>query len=206
MLGLASFLLLSFIIGVIARALMSDRDLGPGLTLVVGAAAQIVGWVVSLSMGPAGAAQPWAFMLSVGAACVLLYIYEETAPRARQQPGPEQPALQRPAPRAPRPPLWRRLALAPAWAAAGALLLGATGFVIGFFGPMRFQPWANQGPLVGLFLTGPGGVLLGAAIGGGLSLVHPEWTRSRRVWTLNAANALWALFVLDLVADRRWWA
>ncbi len=80
-----------------------------------------------------------------------------------------------------------------------------TGFVVGFFGPMRFQPWANQGPMVGLFLTGPGGVLLGGATGAALAMVHPEWTRRRRIWMLNAANVVWALFVLDLVADRRWW-
>jgi len=44
----------------------------------------------------------------------------------------------------------------------GALLGGTIGFVLGFFGPMILAPGANQGPLLGLFVTGPGGVVLGA--------------------------------------------
>lgn len=47
----------------------------------------------------------------------------------------------------------------------GALVLGGIGFVAGFFGPMIFAPDANQGPLLGLFITGPGGFALGG-IGG----------------------------------------
>lgn len=41
------------------------------------------------------------------------------------------------------------------------VLLGAAGFCAGFFGPMVFVPESNQGPMVGIFLTGPGGVALG---------------------------------------------
>lgn len=41
------------------------------------------------------------------------------------------------------------------------VLLGAAGFCAGFFGPMIFVPESNQGPMVGIFLTGPGGVALG---------------------------------------------
>ena len=47
----------------------------------------------------------------------------------------------------------------------GALVVGAVGFVGGFFGPMIFAPGANQGPLLGLFITGPLGFLLGGAGG-----------------------------------------
>lgn len=47
----------------------------------------------------------------------------------------------------------------------GALGTGVLGFIIGFFGPMIFAPEANQGPLLGILITGPGGVVLGA-IGG----------------------------------------
>ena len=50
----------------------------------------------------------------------------------------------------------------------GAIVLGAIGFCGGFFGPMIFAPEANQGPLLGLFITGPLGFLLGG-LGG---LVH----------------------------------
>lgn len=41
------------------------------------------------------------------------------------------------------------------------VLLGAAGFCSGFFGPMLFVPEANQGPLVGIFISGPAGIVLG---------------------------------------------
>lgn len=47
----------------------------------------------------------------------------------------------------------------------GAVLCGGIGFAIGFFGPMIFVPGANQGPLLGIFITGPAGVLMGAFAG-----------------------------------------
>jgi hypothetical protein len=47
----------------------------------------------------------------------------------------------------------------------GALVVGAIGFCGGFFGPMIFAPEANQGPMLGIFITGPLGVLAGA-VGG----------------------------------------
>jgi len=50
-------------------------------------------------------------------------------------------------------------------AVTGALLLGGIGFVGGFFGPMLLAPQANQGPMLGIFITGPGGVVLGAVAG-----------------------------------------
>lgn len=46
-----------------------------------------------------------------------------------------------------------------------ALLLGGIGFALGFFGPMIFAPGANQGPLLGIFVTGPGGFVLGIFVG-----------------------------------------
>jgi hypothetical protein len=46
-----------------------------------------------------------------------------------------------------------------------ALILGGTGFVLGFFGPIIFRPEANQGPLLGIFITGPGGFLIGLIYG-----------------------------------------
>jgi hypothetical protein len=47
----------------------------------------------------------------------------------------------------------------------GALTTGAIAFSAGFFGPIIFTPSANQGPLLGIFITGPLGLILGA-IGG----------------------------------------
>jgi hypothetical protein len=47
----------------------------------------------------------------------------------------------------------------------GAAVVGGIGFVAGFFGPLLIAPGANQGPLLGLFFTGPLGIVAGA-IGG----------------------------------------
>ncbi|MEO8464967.1 MAG: hypothetical protein ABI640_06470 [Gammaproteobacteria bacterium] len=47
------------------------------------------------------------------------------------------------------------------WVAA----LGATGFIAGFFGPIALNPDANQGPLLGIFITGPGGAFAGVILG-----------------------------------------
>jgi len=49
----------------------------------------------------------------------------------------------------------------------GAVTTGGIGFAAGFFGPILFMPGANQGPLLGIFITGPLGFLLGA-IGGAI--------------------------------------
>jgi len=38
-------------------------------------------------------------------------------------------------------------------------------FLPGFIGPMLFAPGSNQGPLLGLLITGPLGVLLGVVWG-----------------------------------------
>jgi hypothetical protein len=46
-----------------------------------------------------------------------------------------------------------------------AMLLGGIGFALGFFGPMIFVPGANQGPMLGIFITGPGGFVLGLIVG-----------------------------------------
>ena len=46
-----------------------------------------------------------------------------------------------------------------------AFVLGAIGFAAGFFGPMVFAPGANQGPLLGIFITGPAGFAVGLVYG-----------------------------------------
>lgn len=48
----------------------------------------------------------------------------------------------------------------------GAAAIGGTGFVLGFFGPILLGG-GNQGPLLGLFITGPLGVVAGAIGGAG---------------------------------------
>ncbi|RWL43219.1 hypothetical protein EN852_025125 [Mesorhizobium sp. M2E.F.Ca.ET.209.01.1.1] len=44
-------------------------------------------------------------------------------------------------------------------------ILGAIGFLGGFVGPVIFTPEANQGPLLGIFITGPLGFILGLMVG-----------------------------------------
>jgi len=46
-----------------------------------------------------------------------------------------------------------------------AAVLGCTGFAAGFFGPIALNPEANQGPLVGILITGPLGALAGLVLG-----------------------------------------
>lgn len=65
--------------------------------------------------------------------------------------------------------IWNRLGDAPGHVARdiilGAFLAGGIGFAGGFFGPIILTPDANQGPLLGIFVTGPLGFIVGA-IGG----------------------------------------
>jgi hypothetical protein len=210
--SLVAFLLTAFMVGTIAKALVSGRDLGAGLTILLGATAQVGAWVVLHAVGLARYGQLWSLFASVGFTTILLSLYEDASPAPRprleiEPPGPDLPAVPaaeavppRPAP----PSLWQTICSYGDWAAVGALLMGVTGFVSGFLGPIRFQPWANQGPMVGIFLTGPGGALLGAIVGAALRPTHPEWTSRRRMWMLGEANPS-GLFVLDLVVDRSWW-
>lgn len=54
----------------------------------------------------------------------------------------------------------------------GGCLLGAIGFAGGFFGPIVFMPDSNQGPLFGIFISGPLGFVAGLVIGGALAWVR----------------------------------
>jgi hypothetical protein len=46
-----------------------------------------------------------------------------------------------------------------------AALVGLVSFLAGFVGPMVLAPGANQGPMLGLFITGPVGVIVGIVWG-----------------------------------------
>jgi hypothetical protein len=46
----------------------------------------------------------------------------------------------------------------------GGLILGVVGFAAGFFGPIIFSPKSNQGPLLGIFVTGPLGFVVGTVL------------------------------------------
>lgn len=47
----------------------------------------------------------------------------------------------------------------------GAAPLGVIGFCGGFYGPILLDPDANQGPLLGILITGPSGFALGGLAG-----------------------------------------
>jgi hypothetical protein len=55
----------------------------------------------------------------------------------------------------------------------GAVVVGAIGFCIGFFGPLILTPEANQGPLLGIFITGPLGAVCGFIVGAILNWQRP---------------------------------
>jgi hypothetical protein len=75
--------------------------------------------------------------------------------------------------------MWRTMSAADqgifATAASRAAVAGAIGFCGGFFGPLILTPGANQGPLLGIFITGPL-AFIGGGIGG---LIFAFWKRSR---------------------------
>jgi hypothetical protein len=51
------------------------------------------------------------------------------------------------------------------WCIGTALSVGAVLFLAGFVGPILLTPNSPQGPLLGVFLTGPLGLVIGAMIG-----------------------------------------
>ena len=63
----------------------------------------------------------------------------------------------------------KRLAVILVFAVGTAFLFGSIGFVVGFFGPMLIAIMigseANLGPLWGIFILGPGGVIVGSVVG-----------------------------------------
>jgi hypothetical protein len=77
------------------------------------------------------------------------------------------------------------------------LLLGLTGFATGFFGPMVFTPEANQGPLVGILISGPAGFVLGLLL---LGLCTVGRVQAQTQWRLLKGTAVaGALVVLIIV-------
>ncbi len=51
------------------------------------------------------------------------------------------------------------------WVGLSVLTMGTVGFMTGFIGPIILTPSANAGPMLGMFITGPLGVVLGLALG-----------------------------------------
>ena len=57
------------------------------------------------------------------------------------------------------------------WCVTMTGIVGVVSFLIGFCGPMIFRPDSNQGPLLGIFVTGPLGAVAGAVCGVVIGLV-----------------------------------
>lgn len=64
----------------------------------------------------------------------------------------------------------------------GGLIVGGVAFSAGFFGPIIFSPESNQGPLLGIFITGPIGFLLGLLAG------YIYWRIKKRTLVTTGAN------------------
>jgi hypothetical protein len=47
----------------------------------------------------------------------------------------------------------------------GGVIVGSISFIAGFVGPIIFTPGSNQGPLLGIFFTGPIGFIVGLIAG-----------------------------------------
>lgn len=60
----------------------------------------------------------------------------------------------------------------------GAVLLGGVGFSAGFFGPIIFSPDSNQGPLLGILITGPLGFIVGGVAGLVVGIVRERAART----------------------------
>ena len=74
------------------------------------------------------------------------------------------------------------------------VIVGITGFLSGFIGPMILAPDANQGPLLGLLITGPTGALLGSVLGIAAALAKLSPRSEARA--LAAATMIVALVTL----------
>jgi hypothetical protein len=72
-------------------------------------------------------------------------------------------------------PITRRVANMLTRACVYGLVVGAVGFSLGFFGPMVLDPTSGNGPLLGIFITGPGGFVLGFVAG----LIHGAYAGER---------------------------
>jgi hypothetical protein len=83
----------------------------------------------------------------------------------------------------------------------GGCLLGAVGFVSGFLGPLFFHA-GDQGPLLGIFFTGPVGFVLGLAIGAIVTYARLGATTARAVLAAGALAVGVASLLLSIPAER----
>ncbi len=82
----------------------------------------------------------------------------------------------------------------PKWVA----ILGVAGFAAGFFGPLVFVPEANQGPLVGILISGPTGVVAGLVLWAACALIKlPATIQWRMLYVITAVGVLMTLLFVQ---------
>ena len=96
-----------------------------------------------------------------------------------------------------------------------AWFIGAISFLVGFIGPILFST-SNLGPLLGIFITGPLGFLMGGVIGfwrlladSGRNLKRSDWGTFFAIWLLMLGwyglfcwfgfFAIWCIAILQVV-------
>jgi hypothetical protein len=78
-----------------------------------------------------------------------------------------------------------------------ALVVGGVSFAVGFVGPIIFSRSSNQGPFLGILITGPVGTLIGALIGIIQSALHAGGRKIRaELWWLGSVWAVSLLYSL----------
>jgi len=76
------------------------------------------------------------------------------------------------------------------------LVFGFVGFICGFLGPMHLNPSSNLGPITGIILTGPGGILVGVVVG--LCVAYQRLSLTASLGALAIGSLLVALASLAL--------
>ena len=98
-----------------------------------------------------------------------------------------------------------RLATSLIWTLVWSAVLGSLGFAAGFFGPMISQPDNNLGPLLGIFVTGPLGAVLGLILGAVFSGVR-TWKPREMALLIAVSCVLYVGWILlPTGSSSLWW-
>ena len=93
-----------------------------------------------------------------------------------------------------------RLEASITWIILWSVFLGSTGFAAGFFGPLILRPDSNQGPLLGIFITGPLGAVVGVTLGTILSAVR-SWRSPQMERWIAVSCVLYVTGILVYIAS-----
>ena len=76
------------------------------------------------------------------------------------------------------------------WCVTMSCTVGVVSFLVGFVGPILFSPDSPQGPLLGIFITGPLGAVAGAAVGVIIGFLVPSdsETPNRMSWNWESRS------------------